>query len=119
MLTVFWDCQGVLLTEFQQRGHTVTPASYCMILTKLHAAIRRKRPGLLTKGVLLMHSGCPQSANQTTATLRSFKWEVLQHPPYSPELAPSDFHLFGPLKHHLSKRMEKDEGNSHPQIEQD
>jgi hypothetical protein len=30
------------------------------------------------------------------------QWEVLEHPPYSPELAPSDFHLFGPLKHHLS-----------------
>jgi histone-lysine N-methyltransferase SETMAR len=44
----------------------------------------------------------PHSANQTTATLRSFKWEVLQHPPYSPDLAPSDLHLFGPLKHHLS-----------------
>jgi len=103
MLTVFWDCQGVLLTEFQQRGHTVTSASYCTILTKLRAAIRRKRPGLLTKGVLLLHDNArPHSANQTTATLRSFKWEVLQHPPYSPDLAPSDFHLFGPLKHHLS-----------------
>jgi histone-lysine N-methyltransferase SETMAR len=44
----------------------------------------------------------PHSANQTTATLRSFKWEVLQHPPYSPDLAPSDFHLFGSLKRHLS-----------------
>jgi histone-lysine N-methyltransferase SETMAR len=44
----------------------------------------------------------PHSANQTTATLRSFKWEVLQHLPYSPDLAPSDFHLFDPLKHHLS-----------------
>jgi hypothetical protein len=30
------------------------------------------------------------------------QWEVLEHPPYSPDLAPSDFHLFGPLKHHLS-----------------
>jgi histone-lysine N-methyltransferase SETMAR len=44
----------------------------------------------------------PHSANQTTATLRSLKWEVLQHPPYSPDLSPSDFHLHGPLKHHLS-----------------
>jgi hypothetical protein len=44
----------------------------------------------------------PHSVNQTIATLRSFKWEVLQHPPYSPDFAPSDFHLFGPLKHHLS-----------------
>ena len=54
-------------------------------------------------GVLLLHDNArPHSANQTTATQRSFKWEVLQHPPYSPDLAPSDFHLFGPLKHHLS-----------------
>jgi len=97
---VFWDCQGVLLTDFQQRGHTVTSASYCTILTKLRAAIRRKRPGLLTKGVLLLHDNArPHSVNQTKATLRSLKWEVLQHPPYSPDVVPSDFHLFGPLKH--------------------
>jgi hypothetical protein len=25
----------------------------------------------------------------------------MQHPPYSPDLAQSDFHLFGPLKQHL------------------
>jgi transposase len=40
----------------------------------------------------------------------SFKWEVLQHPPYSPDLAPSEFHFFGPLKHHLSgKRFPGDD----------
>jgi histone-lysine N-methyltransferase SETMAR len=32
-----------------------------------------------------------------------FLWaKNMEHPPYSPDLAPSDFHLFGPLKHHLS-----------------
>jgi hypothetical protein len=103
MLTVFWDCQGVLLTEFQQRDHTVTTASYCMILTKLRAAIRRKRLGLLTKGMLLLHENARlHSDNQTTETLRSFKREVRQHPTYRSHLAPSDFHLFGPLKHHIS-----------------
>jgi histone-lysine N-methyltransferase SETMAR len=29
------------------------------------------------------------------------QWEVLEHPSYSPDLAPSDFYLFGPLKHHF------------------
>jgi len=52
--------------------------------------------------LLLYDNARHHSANQTTATLRSFKWEVLQHPPYNPDLSPSDFHLFGPLKHHLS-----------------
>jgi hypothetical protein len=33
----------------------------------------------------------------------SFLWaKNMEHPPYSPDLAPSDFHLFDPLKHHLS-----------------
>jgi hypothetical protein len=32
-----------------------------------------------------------------------FLWaNNMEHPPYSPDLAPSDFHLFGPLKHHFS-----------------
>jgi len=106
LFTVFWDCQGILLTEFQQRDHTVTSASYCTILTKLRAAIRRKRPDLLTTGMLLLHDNArPHSASLTTATLRSFKWEVLQHPPYSPDLAPSDFHFFDSLKHLSGERF--------------
>jgi hypothetical protein len=32
------------------------------------------------------------------ATLLKLKWDVLPHPPYTPELAPSDYHLFGPMK---------------------
>ena len=34
---------------------------------------------------------------------------MLQHPPYSPDLVPSDFHLFGPMKEFLAgKRFETD-----------
>jgi histone-lysine N-methyltransferase SETMAR len=36
-------------------------------------------------------------------------WAILEHPPYSPDLAPSDFHLFPALKDHLSgQRFAKD-----------
>jgi len=34
-------------------------------------------------------------------TLCALKFEVLKHPPYSLDLAPSDFHLFEPMKEHL------------------
>jgi histone-lysine N-methyltransferase SETMAR len=43
-------------------------------------------------------------ANRTRELLRRYNWEVLEHPPYSPDLATSDFHLFGPLKKHLGGR---------------
>jgi hypothetical protein len=36
--------------------------------------------------------------------LQRYNWEVLYHPPYSPDLAPSNFLLFGPLKKHLGGR---------------
>jgi histone-lysine N-methyltransferase SETMAR len=44
------------------------------------------------------------TANRTRELLWRYNWEVLDHLPYSPDLAPSDFHLFGPLKKHLSGR---------------
>jgi hypothetical protein len=32
-----------------------------------------------------------------------FLWaKSMEHPPYSPDLAPSDFYLFGTLKYHFS-----------------
>jgi [histone H3]-lysine36 N-dimethyltransferase SETMAR len=42
--------------------------------------------------------------------LVNFHWELLDHPPYSPDLAPSDFHLFPKLKEFLGgKRLENDD----------
>jgi hypothetical protein len=90
MLTVFWDHEGILLTAFQPQGQTVNADSYCKILRKLCKTIQRKRPGLLTQGVLLLHDNArPYTANKTNETQRNFKWEVLEHPPYGPDLAPS------------------------------
>jgi len=33
--------------------------------------------------------------------LRDLHYELLEHPPYSPDLAPSDFYLFPKLKHFI------------------
>jgi hypothetical protein len=35
------------------------------------------------------------------ATILKLKWDVLPHPPYSPDLVPSDYHLFRPMKRDL------------------
>lgn len=42
-------------------------------------------------------------AQTTKEILREFRWEFLPHPPYSPDLAPSDFFLFPKLKEHLKR----------------
>jgi len=36
--------------------------------------------------------------------LETLKWEVLPHPPYSPDIAPSDYHLFRSMTHGLSEQ---------------
>ena len=51
--------------------------------------------------MLLLHDNArPLTVVHTVDTLRALKFEVLEHPPYSPDLAPSAFHLFGPMKEH-------------------
>ena len=47
--------------------------------------------------VLLHDSARPHMANTITALLQKFKWEVLGHPPYSPDLSPCDYAIFDSL----------------------
>ena len=46
-----------------------------------------------------MHDNArPHTARLTLETVEQLRLEVLPHPPYSPDLAPSDYHLFRPMK---------------------
>jgi len=100
MLTVFWDERGVILEHYMPRGNTVTSTMYADLLKNhLHPAIKSKRCGLLSTGVLLQHDNDrPHTARSTVATIQDLSFECLPRPPYPPDLAPSDFHVFGPLK---------------------
>lgn len=100
MLTLFWDAKGVILEHYMDKGVTVTSHSYSdMLQNHLRPAIRSKQQGLLTSGVLLQHDNTqPHTASSTVQTIQDIKFECLIHPPYSPDLAPSNFHVFGALK---------------------
>ncbi|KAJ4427860.1 hypothetical protein ANN_23861 [Periplaneta americana] len=103
MCTVFWNRKGILLFDFFPRGETVNADRYCETLRKLRRAIQNKRRGMLTAGVVLLHDNArPHTARRTAAVLTEFGWELFDHPPYSPDLAPSDFHVFLHLKKFLS-----------------
>jgi hypothetical protein len=61
--------------------------------------------------MLLRYNARPHAAASTQAMLQEFGWEVFEHPAYSPDFAPSDFHLFPKLKEFLgSRRFRSDEG---------
>ncbi|KAJ4432825.1 hypothetical protein ANN_21464 [Periplaneta americana] len=102
MATVFWDRKDVLLLDFMPKGTTINANRYCETLRKLRRAIQNKRLGMLSRGVVLLHDNArPHTVASTRELLDQFGWEIFDHSPYSPDLAPSDFHLFTKLKDFL------------------
>ena len=82
------------------RGNTVTTVTYAELLKNhLPPAIKSKRCGHLSTGVLLQHDNAgPHTAHSTVATIQDLSFECLPCPPYSPDLTPSDLNVFGLLK---------------------
>ncbi|KAJ4433766.1 hypothetical protein ANN_16078 [Periplaneta americana] len=92
----------VLLLDFMPKGTTINANRYCETLRKLRRAIQNKRRGMLSRGVVLLHDNARlHTAASTRELLDQFGWEIFDHPPYSPDLALSDFRLFTKLKDFL------------------
>lgn len=111
MATVFWDSEGILLINYKDKGVSITGNYYASILEQLKEAIKEKRRGKLTKGILLLHDNAPvHKCHVAMAALQKVGFEILPHPPYSPDLAPSDYYLFPNLKKELrGKKFSSDE----------
>ncbi|XP_055939025.1 histone-lysine N-methyltransferase SETMAR-like [Argiope bruennichi] len=109
-LTVFFDIQGLLLVEFLEHRRTIKSDVYCETLRRLRRFIKNKRPGLLTEGVILLHDNARHISSVTCAELAKFKREQLNNPPYSPDISPCDFHVFGPPKKHLKRKRFNSDG---------
>jgi hypothetical protein len=55
--------------------------------------------GMFTKGVVLLHDNAqPHTAARTNCLIKLFNWDIFDRTPYSPDLAPSDYHLFNKKK---------------------
>lgn len=111
MASVFWDAKGILFVDYLQTGKTINSEYYCNLLDQLKEKIREKRPGLQKKKILFHQDNAPcHKSILTMAKIHELKFELLEHPPYSPDLAPSDFHLFPELKKFMrGKRFSSNE----------
>ena len=111
MASIFWDCEGILLIDSKEPNTTVNAAYYASLLHKLRDAIKEKRRGKLSKNILLLHDNAPvHKAQVAQAAIRECGFTEIDPPPYSPDLAPSDFFLFKNLKKELrGKKFQNDE----------
>ncbi|GFY07764.1 histone-lysine N-methyltransferase SETMAR [Trichonephila clavipes] len=89
MASVFWDSNGVILIDYLQKGKTITRAYYSSLFDKMKAELKEKRPHLQKKSCSpkTKHRLTPQVA---MAEIHELRFELLGHPPYSLDLAPSD-----------------------------
>jgi [histone H3]-lysine36 N-dimethyltransferase SETMAR len=86
------------MVDYLARAETINTAYYCILLRK----IKEKHPRLLRKNVLFHQDNARvHTSVESVALIRVIGFELPPHPSYSPDLAPSDFHLFPNLKKHL------------------
>ena len=97
---IFWDQDGILLIYYLQKGQTIKAEYYSSLLVQLKDILKENAGrGKVTKGVFFLHDNAPSHrALATQKKLDCLGFQYLDHPSYSPDLAPSDYHLFPGLE---------------------
>ena len=96
--------KGIVYFELLPPNRTINSVVYIEQLTKLNNVVEEKRPELTNrKGVVFHHDNARRHTSLVTRQkLLELGWDVLPHPPYSPDLAPSDYFLFRSLQNSLN-----------------
>jgi len=95
LASIFWDKDGILLVDYLPKGQTINAEYYLSLLVQLKDILKEKSRGKITKGVLFLHDN--SRAHRALATQKKLTYlgfQCLGHSPYSPDLTPSDYHLF-------------------------
>jgi len=99
LASIFWDQDGIPLIDYLPKGQTINAEYYSSLLVQLKDILKLKCCGKVTKGVLFLHANAP--AHRALATQKKVAYlgfQCLDHPPYSLDLAPSNYHLFPAMK---------------------
>ena len=87
------------MLNFLSKRSTITGVYYANLLDQLGTAIRKKRHGKPSKGVLMQQDNArAHTCKVAMDAVERNEYELIPHSVYSPDLAPSDFFLFPNLK---------------------
>jgi len=95
LVSNLWDEDCILLTDYLPKGQTINAEYYSYLLVKLKDILKENLRGNFTKGLLFLHDNT--TADRALATQKKLVYlgfQFLDNPPYSLDLAPSDYHLF-------------------------
>jgi len=104
MVTVFFRSSGVVSLSYLDKGKSINNISYVEdCLKPLVTAIEDVRPTLGCKNLKFHHDNARPHVHSSVKTyLKEQNFIIMEHPPYSPDLAPSDFWLFDYIKKRLT-----------------
>ena len=103
LASIFWNQDGVLFIDYLPKGQTINSEYYSSLLVQLKNILKEKRRGKFTKGFLFLHNA-PAYQALATQKMAHLGFQCLDHPPYSPDLAPLDYHPFPGRKNLLKDR---------------
>ena len=99
MASAFWDSSGILFIDYLEKEKTINSDYYCALLNRLKEEITSKRPHLLKiKGIFWQDNAPAHKSIKTMAKINESRFELLPRPPYSSDLAPSEYYLLPNLK---------------------
>jgi histone-lysine N-methyltransferase SETMAR len=103
MVLAFFDSKGMVYNNYVPNGQTVNKEYVIKALQEFLRKLRKKRPELVD-GEWFLHwdNARVHSAKAVQEYLTKRGVKVIEHPPYSPDLAPADFFLFPTLKKELA-----------------
>ncbi|KAJ4442473.1 hypothetical protein ANN_04059 [Periplaneta americana] len=103
MFIVVYDIDGVILHHAVPPRQTANADYYCRFLQHhLRPALRRKRRHLVVQNPIILHDNArSHTAAAVKDLLHRWLWEILEHPPYSPDMSPCDYDLFTKVKEPL------------------
>lgn len=103
MIMAFFDNKGMIFYCLVPKDKTVNGAFVIDVLKRFLKAFRRKRPEMASNQWFLHWDNAPvHTARNVQAFLEEKHINVLEHPPYSPDLAPADYFLFPRMKSDLA-----------------
>ena len=109
MVTVWWTSRGVIYHSFLKPGQSITAEVYCIQLEEMMKNLAKKLPKLANRDtpILLHDNARPHVANRTQLKILEMDLETIDHPPYSPDLSPTDYCLFQNLDNFLQGKIFK------------
>ena len=102
MVTVWWSAAHLIQYSFLNPEKTITSENYAQQINEMHWKLQRLLQVLINRmGPILYDNTQLQVAQSMLQKLNELGYKVLPHPPYSPDLSPTDYHFFKHLDNFL------------------